>query len=134
MTESEQVRSAPPRAAVAPGPLGALGVFAERRTAVMLALGFAAGLPNLLIFDTLSAWLRASGLSLELISFFSLATLAYSFKFLWSPVLDQVMPPGWMRHLGQRRGWLATIQPMLAAAAVLLALTNPAASPATTRA
>ena len=54
-----------------------LRAYADRRVAVMLALGFASGLPNLLIFDTLSAWLRDAGFSLEVIGFFSLATLAY---------------------------------------------------------
>ncbi|MFO0438092.1 MAG: permease, partial [Phenylobacterium sp.] len=65
--------------------LQALAVYLERRSLVMLALGFASGLPNLLIFDTLSAWLRDAGLSLEVIGVFSLATLAYSIKFLWAP-------------------------------------------------
>jgi PAT family beta-lactamase induction signal transducer AmpG len=54
--------------------LGALAAFVERRSLVMLALGFSAGLPFLLIFDTLSAWLRVAGLSLEVIGFFSLTT------------------------------------------------------------
>ena len=56
--------------------LKALAVYGERRSLVMMALGFASGLPNLLIFDTLSAWLRDAGLSLEVIGVFSLATLA----------------------------------------------------------
>ena len=56
--------------------LKALAVYGERRSLVMMALGFASGLPNLLIFDTLSAWLRDAGLSLEVIGIFSLATLA----------------------------------------------------------
>ena len=64
-----------------------LGAFADRRILVMLALGFSAGLPNLLVFDTLSAWLRDSGVSLEVIGFFSLATMAYAAKFLWAPHL-----------------------------------------------
>ena len=89
---------------------GAFAVFAERRTAIMLALGFAAGLPNLLIFDTLSAWLRDRGLSLELISFFSLATLAYSFKFLWAPIIDRTSVPGLTRLLGHRRSWMLVAQ------------------------
>ena len=72
-----------------PGVLGALAVFLRRRALVMLALGFASGLPNLLIFDTLSAWLRDAGLSLEVIAVFSLATLAYSLKFLWAPLVDR---------------------------------------------
>jgi PAT family beta-lactamase induction signal transducer AmpG len=51
--------------------LGALGVYTERAPLVTIALGFAAGLPYYLVFDTLSAWFRASGLSLEVIGFFS---------------------------------------------------------------
>ncbi len=102
---------------VSRGIFGALGVFAERRTAVMLALGFAAGLPNLLVFDTLSAWLRDSGLSLELISFFSLATLSYSFKFLWAPLVDRTSVPGLTAWLGHRRSWM-----LVAQAAIILGL------------
>ena len=65
------IEAAPKRSA-----WSAIAVYGERRALVMLALGFASGLPNLLIFDTLSAWLRDAGLSLEVIAFFSLATLA----------------------------------------------------------
>ena len=77
----------------------ALGVYAERPALVMVALGFSAGLPYFLIFDTLSAWLRASGLSLEVIGFFSLVTLVSTFKFLWAPFVDRARypysPAGW---------------------------------------
>jgi hypothetical protein len=68
-------------------------VFVDRRTLVMLALGFSAGLPFLLVFDTLSAWLRAAGLSLQVIGFFSLVTMVYSFKFLWAPLVDRTRVP-----------------------------------------
>ncbi len=68
-------------------------MFVERRTLVMLALGFSAALPYFLIFDTLSAWLRASGLSLEVIGFFSLVTLVSTFKFLWAPFIDRARVP-----------------------------------------
>ena len=85
---------------------GGLAAYLDRRPLVMLGLGFASGLPNLLIFDTLSAWLRDSGLSLKLISFFSLATLAYSFKFLWAPVIDRAALPGLTAWLGKRRAWM----------------------------
>jgi PAT family beta-lactamase induction signal transducer AmpG len=111
--------AAPPRA------LGALKVFGERRTAVMLALGFAAGLPNLLIFDTLSAWLRSSGLSLEVISFFSLATLAYSFKFLWAPLIDRTAVPGLTAWLGHRRSWMLVAQAAIACGLLLVAASDP---------
>ena len=70
-----------------------IAVFFERRMLVMLALGFAAGLPNLLIFDTLSAWLRQVDVPLRTIGFFSLATLAYSLKFLWAPLVDRTSDP-----------------------------------------
>lgn len=79
----------------------------------MLALGFSAGLPFLLIFDTLSAWLRDAGLSLEVIGIFSLATLVYSFKFLWAPLIDRVTLPvldGW---LGHRRSWMLVCQVLI---------------------
>ena len=59
-----------------------LAVYGERRTAVMLALGFSSGLPFLLIFDTLSAWLRQSNLSLQTIAFFGLAAFSL-FLILW---------------------------------------------------
>ncbi len=105
--------------------LGALAVFFERRTLVMLALGFAAGLPNLLIFDTLSAWLREAGLSLEVIGFFSLATLAYSFKFLWAPLVDRTSVPALTRLLGHRRSWMLLCQALIMLGLWLVAGTNP---------
>jgi PAT family beta-lactamase induction signal transducer AmpG len=76
----------------------------------MLALGFSAGLPNLLIFDTLSAWLRDEGVSLAVIGFFSLATLAYSAKFLWAPLVDRTHIPVLTGWLGHRRSWMLAAQ------------------------
>jgi PAT family beta-lactamase induction signal transducer AmpG len=98
---------------------------------MMATYGYVAGLPLPLSTFTLRYWLSESGATLSVIGLTANIGLAYSLKFLWSPVLDHVAPPGLMRHLGRRRGWLATIQPALAAAAVLLALTDPAASPVT---
>jgi PAT family beta-lactamase induction signal transducer AmpG len=88
----------------------ALAVYAERSTIVMMVLGFAAGLPFLLIFDTLSAWLRSEGLTLEVIGFFSLATLVYSFKFLWAPLVDRTTVPYLTDRLGHRRSWMLICQ------------------------
>jgi len=95
------------------GALAALAVFVERRALVMLALGFASGLPNLLIFDTLSLWLREAGLSLKVISIFALATLSYSLKFLWAPLIDRTQVPGLTRLLGHRRSWMIVLQVLL---------------------
>ena len=97
--------------------LTVLGAFADRRILVMLALGFSAGLPNLLVFDTLSAWLREDGVSLEVIGFFSLATMAYAAKFLWAPLVDRVKIPLLTAWLGHRRSWM-----LVAQAAIMLGL------------
>jgi PAT family beta-lactamase induction signal transducer AmpG len=88
----------------------ALAAYVERPALVMLALGFAAGLPYYLVFDTLSAWLRSSGLSLEVIGFFSLVTLISSFKFLWAPLVDRLPIPFLSRRLGHRRSWMLACQ------------------------
>src|SRR5690349_5190267 len=102
-----------------------LAVYGERRIAIMLALGFAAGLPNLLIFDTLSAWLREAGLSLELISFFSLATLSYSFKFLWAPLIDRSAVPVLASLMGRRRAWMLVAQIAIVGGLLSIALCDP---------
>lgn len=79
----------------------------------MLLLGAAAGLPFFLIFDTLSAWLRESGLSLQTITVFALATLSYALKFVWAPVIDRVRLPVLHGLLGQRRSWMALMQVLI---------------------
>ena len=112
----------------APKPKGlvsALAVFGERPVAVMLGLGLAAGLPNFLVFDTMSAWLRAAGLSLAVISLFSLATLPYSFKFLWAPLVDRTTIPFLTRRLGHRRSWMVAAQVCIIAGLALIASGDP---------
>jgi PAT family beta-lactamase induction signal transducer AmpG len=104
-------------------------IWRDRRLWMMAAYGFVAGLPLPLSTFTLRYWLSESGATLSVIGLTANIGLAYSLKFLWSPVFDQVAPPGPARLLGRRRGWLAAIQPALAVSAVLLALTDPAASP-----
>lgn len=96
---------------------------------LMAAYGFVAGLPLPLSGFTLRLWLSEGGVSLAVIGLTANIALAYSLKFLWSPLLDNLSPPGPLRHLGRRRGWLAAIQPALTAAAVLLALSSPARMP-----
>lgn len=108
------------------GALAALAVFIERRALVMLALGFASGLPNLLIFDTLSLWLRDAGLSLKVISIFALATLSYSLKFLWAPLIDRTRVPGLTGLLGHRRSWMIVLQVLLMIGLWLISGTDPA--------
>lgn len=93
--------------------LSALRVYTERPALVMVALGFSAGLPYFLIFDTLSAWFRASGLSLEVIGFFSLVTLVSTFKFMWAPFVDRAQVPLLTRWFGHRRSWMLVCQGLI---------------------
>jgi len=101
----------------------------DRRLWLMAAFGFVAGLPLPLSGFTLRQWLAEGGAPLAVIGLTANIALAYSLKFLWAPSLDNLAPPGPLRRLGRRRGWLAAIQPALVLAAVALALSNPAVSP-----
>jgi len=92
----------------------------------MLFLGFSAGLPLLLIFSSLSLWLREAGIERAAVTFFSWAALGYSFKFVWAPVIDKLPLPFLARQLGQRRSWLLVAQLAIIAAIVWMAMTNPA--------
>jgi PAT family beta-lactamase induction signal transducer AmpG len=93
----------------------------------MLFLGFSAGVPILLIFSTLSVWLREAGVARSAVTFFSWAALGYSFKFLWAPLVDLLPLPGLTRTLGRRRAWLLVAQLFIIAAIVGMALVDPVA-------
>lgn len=96
-------------------------IYFNRRIAVLVALGFASGLPNVLAQDTLKAWLSDARIDVKNIGLFSLVTLPYVFKFLWAPLMDRFVPP----FLGRRRGWLAVTQIGLALALLAVALCGP---------
>lgn len=108
--------------------LQTLAFFGERRSLVMLGLGFASGLPYMLIFDTLSLWLRDAGLSLAVIGFFSLATLSFSFKFLWAPLIDRAKVPVLHRLVGHRRAWMLACQATIILGLLSISGINPAAN------
>jgi len=91
----------------------------------MLLLGFSAGLPFLLVFSTLSAWLSEADVSRTTIGFFSWIGIMYSIKVLWAPVVDKIPLPFLTKLLGQRRGWLILAQSGIAAGLLLLAFTTP---------
>jgi len=78
----------------------------------MMLLGFASGLPYMLVFSTLSAWLRDVGISLTDIGFFAWLVLTYSLKFLWAPLIDRYSIP-FFGHLGKRKGWILFCQIMI---------------------
>src|SRR5258708_7084764 len=83
-----------------------VATYSHPRVVTLLFLGFSAGLPFLLVFSTLSAWLRAFGVTRTAIGFISWIGITYSFKFVWSPVVDRVPLPLITRWLGRRRSWM----------------------------
>ena len=100
--------------------------FLHPRVITMLFLGFSAGIPLLLIFSSLSLWLGEAGVERKSVTFFSWAALAYSFKFVWAPLIDKLPLPFLTRVLGRRRGWLLVAQSFMMLAIVLMGLTDPA--------
>ena len=102
----------------------------QPKVAVMLALGFASGLPFLLSQNTLGYWLRDEGTSLKVIGFASWAGLAFVLKPFWSPIVDRVDVP-LLGRFGRRRGWMLLAQLVVAAGLVARALTGPKAGLAT---
>src|SRR6201998_4313364 len=96
--------------------------YTDRRVLQVLALGFASGLPLLLTYSTLSAWLATAGVRRATIGAFALVGTPYAFKFLWSPLIDRLPPP---LPLGRRRGWGLTIQIALVAAMLALGSCDP---------
>ena len=108
-----------------PSWLDTLKVYLEPASLRMLSLGFAAGLPLLLVFGTLSFWLREAGVDRTTIGFLSWVGLAYGFKWVWSPLVDRLPLPVLTRLLGRRRSWLLFAQAIIMAALVGMALTDP---------
>jgi MFS transporter, PAT family, beta-lactamase induction signal transducer AmpG len=100
----------------------AVAEYTEPRVLQVLALGFASGLPFLLTYSTLQAWLATVGVRRATLGAIALVGTSYSFKFVWAPLIDRVPPP---LPLGRRRGWGITIQILLMGAILLLGMSNP---------
>jgi MFS transporter, PAT family, beta-lactamase induction signal transducer AmpG len=105
-----------------------LSAYGHPRVVTMLFLGFSAGLPLLLIFSSLSLWLRESGVSRSDVTYFSAAALGYSFKFIWAPIIDKMPLPVLTGLLGRRRAWLLLAQLAIITAILWMAFTDPAHS------
>jgi PAT family beta-lactamase induction signal transducer AmpG len=97
--------------------------FTQPKMAALIFLGFASGLPFNLIGNgkAFQAWMTSSGVDLTKIGLFSLVSLPYSLKFLWSPLLDRYVPP----ILGRRRGWLLVTQILLLIAIAMMSVRDP---------
>jgi PAT family beta-lactamase induction signal transducer AmpG len=99
--------------------------YRQPRVLIMLLFGFSAGLPFLLVFSTLSAWLRDVGIERATIGYFSWVGILFSIKVLWSPVVDQLRLPFLHRWFGQRRSWLLLAQAGIISALLLMTVTGP---------
>ena len=93
----------------------------NRRMLICVFTGFSSGLPLYLLINLLPAWLRTSGVDLKTIGFFALIQLPYTWKFLWSPLLDRYAMP-W---LGRRRGWMLATQLTLLVSIPLFGMLHP---------
>lgn len=96
--------------------------YGDRRVLLVLLMGFVSGLPFLLTYTTLSAWLATAGVRRAAIGAFAIVGIPYAFKFAWSPLIDRLPPP---LPLGRRRGWGVTIQLALIVAILSLGLQDP---------
>ena len=95
------------------------------RAWLLVALGFASGLPLLLVGGTLSAWMTNEGVNLKTIGVFTLVAFPYSLKFIWAPLLDRYALP----FLGRRRGWMLVTQVALMGAIAAMGFVNPRETP-----
>ena len=100
-------------------------IYKDIRVVRLLILGFSSGLPILLIFSTLSLWLKSAGIDRSTITLFSWAGLAYSFKFLWAPVIDKIPIPILSDKLGHRKSWLMLSQLLLITLLIILGFIDP---------
>ena len=107
----------------------ALAVYASVRVAVVLLLGFSAGLPLALSAETLRVWMADRGVDVGTIGLVSLASVPYTIKFLWAPIVDALQIPWLSARLGRRRAWLVATQLGLMATILWLGTRDPVTAP-----
>ena len=100
-------------------------IYINKQMLVLLVLGFSSGFPFLLVFGTLTLWLKQAGLALAVIGSFSLVKIPYSIKWLWSPLIDNIRLP-FISFLGRRRSWAVFIQILLFLSIFSISCINPA--------
>ncbi len=103
-------------------------VYSKPKVIGMVFLGFSAGLPFLLVFTTLTAWLRDAGVDRSTIGFFTWVGITYSIKVLWAPVVDRLPLPWITAIMGKRRSWMLLAQLTIALGLAGMALQNPGSS------
>lgn len=110
-----------PPAVVLPAKPPAWHSYLNRRTVICLFLGFSSGLPLFILLSLLQAWLAESGLDVKKLGLFALVMFPYTWKFLWSPLMDRYS----LGRLGRRRGWMALTQASLFVAIGCLGMLDP---------
>jgi len=100
---------------------GLLRAVFSRRMLICLFNGLAAGMPLFFLYHLIPAWLRSADVDLKTIGLFSLAGIPYTWKFLWSPLMDRFCPP----FLGRRRGWMLITQLVLLGTMMSIGLFDP---------
>ena len=100
-------------------------IYRQPRVLAMLFLGFSAGLPLLLVFGTLSAWLAREGIDKSTIGHVSWVALLYGLKFIWSPLVDRLQLPIIGSIFGQRRSWMLLAQTGVICGLLVMASSNP---------
>ena len=105
-----------------------LKLYSQPRVIGISFLGFSAGLPYLLVFSTLSAFLRDVDVSRTTIGYFGLVGTTYSIKFFWAPLIDRLPIPFLTRVMGKRRSWMLIAQCGLIVGLALMAVTDPTSS------
>ncbi|WP_051368508.1 MFS transporter [Psychromonas sp. SP041] len=108
-----------------PSWLESFKIYLQKRVVILFFFGFSAGLPLLLVFSTLSFWLREAGVSRASIGFFSWIALAYAFKWIWSPFVDRLSIPLLTPLLGRRRSWLLLSQVSIILSLIGMAMSDP---------
>ncbi len=93
----------------------------NRRMLICVFTGFTSGLPLYVLFQLVPGWLRVEGVGLAEIGFFALVQFPYTWKFLWSPVMDRFTLP----FLGHRRGWMFVAQLALLISIGAMGFTKP---------
>jgi PAT family beta-lactamase induction signal transducer AmpG len=130
MTAPETTSTSSENPAASPSWRDGLAVYLQPRVLIVLLLGFSSGLPLALSGSTLLVWMREAGVDLGTIGLFALVGTPYTLKFLWAPLTDALHVPFFTQRFGRRRGWLLFSQLLLIATILLLALADPARSPA----
>lgn len=108
--------------------LASIKVYTHPKLLIILTLGFSSGLPLMLTYSTLSAWLGDVGVEKGTIGLFALVGTAYSFNYLWAPLVDHVKIP-LLQRLGRRRGWMLFAQLVLMGAIASMGMTDPTTAP-----